>query len=90
MPFSRRDWLNSLMSRRSMTVSVSSGIDNFTGWMVAAIKKGYKPNTSYEHKGKVTRRSKKTNQFNDFEQHDYDFDAIEAMILANQKAVSGE
>ena len=64
----------------------TSDIDNFTGWMVAAIKKGYKPNASYEHKGKVTRRSKKTNPFNDFEQHDYDFDAIEAMILANQKA----
>lgn len=45
---------------------------NFTGWMIAAIKNGYKASRKYCSNG-----------FHDFEQNEYDFDQLEMELLSN-------
>jgi len=45
---------------------------NFTGWMVAAIKNGYKDSKKYQRCG-----------FHDFEQKEYDFEQLELQLLSN-------
>lgn len=45
---------------------------NFTGWMIAAIKNGYKDSRKYLGNG-----------FPDFEQNEYDFQQLELQLLSN-------
>jgi len=64
-------------------------ISNLTGWMIEAIKNDYSEPVHKEKKRSTSSSTRKENAFNRFEQHDYDFDAIEAAILSRQSA-SGE
>ena len=45
---------------------------NFTGWMIAAIKNGYKDSKKYTR-----------NSFHDFEQNEYDFNQLELQLVSN-------
>ncbi len=45
---------------------------NFTGWMIAAIKNGYKDSKKYTRNG-----------FHDFEQNEYDFNQLELQLVSN-------
>lgn len=45
---------------------------NFTGWMIAAIKNGYKDSKKYLG-----------NSFHDFEQNEYDFEQLEMQLLSH-------
>lgn len=59
-----------------------SGIDNFTGFFISALKEGYydKPKKTRKTAAKPAAKS---NPFNVFEQNDYDFDQLEIELLAN-------
>ena len=68
-------------------------ISNLTGWMIDAVKNDYSDAVHKESgmKRKNTSASnRKDNPFNHFEQHDYDFDAIEAAILSRQKLTESD
>lgn len=59
-----------------------SSIDNFTGFIISAIKDGYyeKP---VKKNGKKAKPGKKENPFNRFEQNEYDFETLEKELAGN-------
>lgn len=66
-------------------VDSPSKIDNFTGFLISAIKGDYYPEGVVVKEVKKRGRPKKSqNIFNDFKQNEYDFDALEKELLSNQ------
>lgn len=62
--------INIIKEKYALSQNVSK-IDNIVGWVIRAIKEDY---TTKKGKGKV-------GAFNDYEQRDYDFDALEKKLL---------
>lgn len=56
-------------------IAGQNGTDNLTGFMIAAIKKGYEE--------PVKKAKTMKNSFNDFPQRDYDFNEIEKILVEN-------
>ncbi len=59
-------------------LSQISGYDNWTSWMIAALKGDYQKNTEISRKPK----KKKSNQFDNFTSRDYDYDSLMKEALA--------
>ena len=58
-------------------------IDNFTGWMIAAIKNGYATRSKKSSIEKNRTAEIKKDSFNNFEQNTYDFEKLEKSLLNN-------
>ena len=54
---------------------------NVTGWLISALRNGYRP-VPYKVRKQVPQQGRAVNMFTDFEQNEYDFDALEAELLS--------
>ena len=81
------NWDHDPIKRAYSLFKTQKGIKNPTGWMIKALKDGYSPAIVdvQAEEVPVPRKRKpytKKNAFNDIEEQDYDFDAIEEAILS--------
>ena len=64
----------------------AKNVESFTAWMIAAIKGGYQPSETTQKIQKTknntsSKRRKKKDSFDNFEEREYDIDAIEKKLL---------
>lgn len=64
----------------------AKNVENFTAWMIAAIKGGYQPSETTQKIQKTknntsSKRRKRKDSFDNFEEREYDIDAIEKKLL---------
>lgn len=62
----------------------AKNVQNFTAWMIAAIKNDYQQNNEEVKKGKKEKTGKRKDKFNSFKQNKYDFDELERKLIENQ------
>lgn len=72
--------IDRIINAKDCLDSTSAQVNNITGWLISAIKSGYK---------KVEKKAsaKKKNAFNNIESREYDFDELEKRLISNNKPI---